>query len=149
MSYLAVFIGYDLNFNVSCAFYEPFEDVDPDGQVIQDWILRFTLAAHVLYLRGSEAVMQARLQSAARSQWPVHRHRIEGLAGRLHALDPRRVLDRGYAWLSDTQGQPLTSVAQVRADDVVQGVLADGVLQMRVTDVPRPRGRKPRAGAKT
>lgn len=99
--------------------------------------------------RAGIPLMQARLQSAARSQWPVHRHRIEGLAGRLHALDPRRVLDRGYAWLSDTQGQPLTSVAQVRADDVVQGVLADGVLQMRVTDVPRPRGRKPRAGAKT
>lgn len=45
------------------AFYEPFEDIDPDGQVIQDWLLRFTLAAHVLYLRGSEAVMQARMQS--------------------------------------------------------------------------------------
>lgn len=44
-------------------FYEPFEDVDPDGQIIQDWLLRFTIPAHVHYLRGSEAVMQARLQS--------------------------------------------------------------------------------------
>lgn len=46
-------------------FYEPYEAVDEDGQVVQDWLLRFTCAAHVHYLRGSEAVMQARLQSKA------------------------------------------------------------------------------------
>ena len=45
------------------AFYEPFEERDADGMLVQSWLLRFTLAAHVLYLRGSEAVMQARLQS--------------------------------------------------------------------------------------
>lgn len=81
-------------------------------------------------------VLQARLQAATKGQWPAQRHRIDGLAGRLHALDPKRVLERGYAWLSDPLGQPLTSVAQVRPDDIVRGVLADGVLQMRVTDAP-------------
>lgn len=45
------------------AFYEPVEELDADGMLVQSWLLRFTLAAHVLYLRGSEAVMQARLQS--------------------------------------------------------------------------------------
>ena len=45
------------------AFYEPIEELDADGMLVQSWLLRFTLAAHVLYLRGSEAVMQARLQS--------------------------------------------------------------------------------------
>ena len=45
------------------AFYEPFEERDEDGMLVQSWLLRFTLAAHVLYLRGSEAVMQARMQS--------------------------------------------------------------------------------------
>ncbi|MCT4333781.1 phage head closure protein [Paracoccus sp. YLB-12] len=49
--------------NRIAAFYEPVEDVDADGQVVQSWLLRFTVAAHVQYLRGSEAVMQARLQS--------------------------------------------------------------------------------------
>lgn len=49
--------------NRVAAFYEPVEDRDADGMIVQDWILRFTLAAHVLYLRGSEAVMQARMQS--------------------------------------------------------------------------------------
>lgn len=49
--------------NRIAAFYEPFKSTDADGQVIQNWVLRFTFAAHVRYLRGSEAVMQARLQS--------------------------------------------------------------------------------------
>lgn len=93
-------------------------------------------------------VVQSRLQSALRAQWPAQRHRIEGLAGRLHALDPKRVLERGYAWLSDPLGQPLSSVAQVQPDDMVQGVLADGVLQMRVTQVPAQPAGKRRARAK-
>ena len=86
--------------------------------------------------RSDATVLQARLQAGVRGQWPVQRHRIEGLAGRLHSLDPMRVLERGYAWLTDADGQPLTSVAQVSPDDDVRGVLADGVLQMRVTQVP-------------
>jgi len=99
--------------------------------------------------RGQASVLQARLQAATKTQWPAQRHRIDGFAGRLHALDPQRVLERGYAWLSDPQGQPLTSVAQVRPDDAVQGVLADGVLQMRVTQAPTPPARKRRSPPKT
>ena len=89
-------------------------------------------------------VLSARLQRAAQTQWPQQQHRLERLAGRLHALDPQRVLERGYAWLSDAHGQPLSSVTQVSVDSAVQGVLADGVLQLRVTEVP-PARRKPRA----
>lgn len=36
---------------------------DDMGGTQAEWVPQFTLAAHVLYLRGSEAVMQARLQS--------------------------------------------------------------------------------------
>ena len=83
-------------------------------------------------MRGDVDVMGARMQAGVRAQWPIQRHRLDGLAGRLHALDPRRVLERGYAWLSDAQGRPLTSVTQAQPEDRVQGVLSDGVLQMRV-----------------
>lgn len=38
---------------------------DPDGMLIQGWQDRLTLWCHVRYLRGSEAVMQARLVSRA------------------------------------------------------------------------------------
>lgn len=99
--------------------------------------------------RSEVSVLQARLQASARAQWPSQRHRLDGLAGRLHALDPKRVLERGYAWLSDADGHPLTSVAQVKAEDAVQGVLADGVLQMRVTQSPAQPPRKRRTTPKT
>ena len=99
--------------------------------------------------RGDAAVLQARLQAAVKGQWPTQRHRVDGLAGRLQALDPKRVLERGYAWLSDPQGRPLTSVAQVHTDDAVQGVLADGVLQLRVTQVPAKPSRRRSSPPKT
>lgn len=88
------------------------------------------------------AVLQARMQAAGKARWPAAHHRTEGLAGRLHALDPQRVLERGYAWLSDAQGRPVASVKQVAEGDEVAGVLADGVLQMRVTQVPTVPTRK-------
>ncbi|MFC3169855.1 phage head closure protein [Paracoccus fontiphilus] len=49
--------------NRMASFYRPETYRDPDGQMIHDYVLQFTVAAHVHYLRGSEAVMQARLQS--------------------------------------------------------------------------------------
>ena len=87
------------------AFYEPFEDTDPDGQVIQDWLLRFTCPVHVRHLRGGEEVMQARLASrnlvivtvrefagarAVTSEWRV------SVGGKLYDIkeDPRPSQDR-------------------------------------------------------
>ena len=44
-------------------FYKPNIYRDPDGKLIHDYILQFTLWAHVHPLRGGEQVMQARIQS--------------------------------------------------------------------------------------
>jgi exodeoxyribonuclease VII large subunit len=46
--------------------------------------------------------------------------RLAAAGGRLAALDPARVLLRGYTWVRDGQGQPLTSAAQAQAG---QGVV--------------------------
>lgn len=43
--------------------FEPVENVDADGMVVQAWELRLTCWSHIRYLRGSEGVMQARMQS--------------------------------------------------------------------------------------
>ena len=47
------------------SFLRAVEEVDADGQIVQGWRVQFTCAAHVRYLRGSEAVMQARMASKA------------------------------------------------------------------------------------
>jgi exodeoxyribonuclease VII large subunit len=51
---------------------------------------------------------------------------------RLQALDPARVLQRGYAWLTQEDGKPITGVAQVHAGQDLQATLADGTVDLRV-----------------
>lgn len=58
--------------------------------------------------------------------------RVDALQARLQALDPRRVLARGYAWLDDGSGRALTSVAQLEVGAQVHAVLVDGEAQMQV-----------------
>lgn len=58
--------------------------------------------------------------------------RLDALQARLAALDPKRVLARGYAWLDDGQGRALSSVEQLLPGSQVHAVLADGEAQMSV-----------------
>jgi exodeoxyribonuclease VII large subunit len=64
--------------------------------------------------------------------------RLDAMQARLHALDPQRVLARGYAWLDDGQGRALVSVAQLAPGAQVHAMLADGEAQMQVL-VTKPR----------
>ena len=60
--------------------------------------------------------------------------RLERAALRLSSLDPHRVLERGYAWLSDDKGQALTHTRQFQAGQRVQATLSDGVVPLVVKD---------------
>jgi exodeoxyribonuclease VII large subunit len=98
--------------------------------------------------------LQQRLQSLSGQHIQKQRHRLETLQSqwgrslisapekaherlhraqlRLQLLDPRLVLQRGYALLSDTQGQPLTRVGDVTVGQSVQATLADGRVDLEV-----------------
>ena len=52
---------------------------------------------------------------------------------RLEALSPQRVLARGYAWLTDVDGQAITHVRQARMGHAVRATLVDGEVDLRVT----------------
>ena len=59
--------------------------------------------------------------------------RSERLELRLQLLDPRLVLQRGYALLTDpASGHPITSVAQAQPGQPVRAALADGEVDLRV-----------------
>jgi exodeoxyribonuclease VII large subunit len=60
------------------------------------------------------------------------RERLHRAALRLELLDPKLVLQRGFAWLSDADGQAITSVAQTTEGQALQATLADGVVDLRV-----------------
>lgn len=78
--------------------------------------------------RRAQAWQQARVQALALQQ-----RRIEQIALRLAPLDPHQVLERGYAWLADAQGHPLTRAAQVRPGQPVMATLADGQVELQAT----------------
>ena len=54
---------------------------------------------------------------------------------RLQLLDPKLVLRRGYAWLSDRQGQTIASVSQIHSGQSLTATLADGEVDLTVSHV--------------
>ncbi len=82
-------------------------------------------------LKGSQLVR-------ARQQIPVTAHeRLQRAALRLEMLDPKCVLQRGFAWLSDEKGSAITTLKQTYVGQSVQATLADGVVDLRVTQPTR------------
>ena len=62
--------------------------------------------------------------------------RLERAAARLEAINPHLVLQRGYAFMTDTSGTPLTRAAQFTNAQDVRAVLADGTVDLRVRSKP-------------
>jgi exodeoxyribonuclease VII large subunit len=75
---------------------------------------------------------QQRLARVLPQQLERQSRRLDALAQRLAALDPHRVLARGYAWLDDGQGRALSSVRQLQVGAAVHAVLADGQAELQV-----------------
>jgi exodeoxyribonuclease VII large subunit len=61
------------------------------------------------------------------------RQRVERAQLRLELLDPKLVLKRGYAWLADLQGQPITSPEKTHVGQPVRATLAGGEVDLTVS----------------
>lgn len=61
------------------------------------------------------------------------RERIERAQLRLELLDPKLVLQRGYAWLADMQGHPVTRAKATYAGQPLRATLADGEVDLTVS----------------
>ncbi len=83
-------------------------------------------------LAGQTALRNAAHQSAERQ-----RSRLAQLGVRLAALDPQIVLARGYAWLQDDAGRPLTGTAHMQTGQRVQARLSDGTADLQVQAIRR------------
>lgn len=59
--------------------------------------------------------------------------RLERAQLRLEPLDPTLVLQRGYAWLADLQGQAVTSAATTEPGMPLRATLADGEVDLTVS----------------
>ena len=74
-----------------------------------------------------------RLRRSVARATTAHESRLALAAGRLDALDPRRVLARGYALLTDRAGHAVSTVGDVAPGDALEALLADGRLALTVT----------------
>lgn len=66
------------------------------------------------------------------------RDRLTGMRLHLAALDPTRVLTRGYAIVTRPDGAVVSSTAHVAAGDAIQIRVSDGQFDARVADSQRP-----------
>ena len=85
----------------------------PGGESIEDF-----------FRRGLAQALHQRLRAQA--------ERVDRAELRLGLLDPRLVLQRGYALLTDSDGRTVTGVGQARPGDALRATLADGVLDLTV-----------------
>jgi exodeoxyribonuclease VII large subunit len=85
--------------------------------------------------RGLDEAVSARLASLVQRGLARQAARIDGASGRLEALDPRRVLLRGYALLSDAGGRAVTSVDSLRPGASLTATLHDGAASVEVRSV--------------
>lgn len=74
-----------------------------------------------------------RLVEAVRQQQTRQSARLDVLQARLAALDPAHVLARGYAWVRDGAGQPISTTAALSVGDAFSVVLSDGRIEAVVT----------------
>ncbi len=83
-----------------------------------------------------------RVDDQARQMQSFFRHLIEQKeqhwrhqAGRLHALSPLAVLDRGYSIAFDTQGKVLKKITQLKKGDRLETRLKDGKVYSEITEL--------------
>ena len=84
-------------------------------------------------LAQSRQALEAHLPQALQRSVAQQTDRLGRAALRLDLLDPRLVLQRGYALLTDADGHAVTSVRQARPGDALQATLADGAIDVTVT----------------
>lgn len=88
-------------------------------------------------LAQAQKALEANLPDKLQRRLAQQADRLDRTALRLELLDPRLVLQRGYALLTDTGGQAVTSVRQAPPGAALRATLADGVVDVTVAAQPR------------
>jgi exodeoxyribonuclease VII large subunit len=79
-----------------------------------------------------EQRLKVQLPAALQRAWQQQARRLERASLRLNLLDPHLVLARGYAMLSDDQGNTIASCQQTAPGQAVIATLVDGTVDLRV-----------------
>ena len=85
--------------------------------------------------RKGVAHLQTRMIAAQSNSLHKCRQRFLSSTAKLDAMSPLKVLTRGYAMVSSTQGDVIRSVKQIAVGNVLSVSLSDGVIHASVTDI--------------
>ncbi len=94
---------------------------------------RHSVLLNLKQKREALARLEDGLGRARRSHLAQSAQRLTQIGQRLGLLDPQLVLQRGYAWVTDAKGQPVTRVGDVKPRQALQLRLADGPLRVTVS----------------
>jgi len=98
------------------------------GQSMHQRVVTQTQACQHDLQNKKAQLARALEQTLQNNQQRTHRAQL-----RLELLDPKLVLQRGFAWLTDAQGAAVSSVAQANVGQPVRATLADGVVDLTVS----------------
>jgi len=98
------------------------------GQLMHQRMASHTQACQHNLVNKKVQLERALGQTIQNNQQRIHRAQL-----RLSLLDPKLVLQRGFAWLSDEKGQAVSSTAQAKVGQPVRATLADGVVDLTVS----------------
>ncbi len=97
--------------------------------------LRQALMQRRVQHREEPARLAQRLLRALAVQIQRRQQQLAAAQQRLAALDPQRVLQRGYAWVEAADGRPVVSALALRPGQAVRAVWADGRARAEIIDV--------------
>ena len=112
------------------------------SQAVSQQVLRLTrlgqlmhqrMASHTQACQHNLVNKKAQLERALGQTIQNNQQRVQRAQLRLGLLDPKLVLQRGFAWLSDEKGQAVSSIAQAKVGQPVRATLADGVVDLTVS----------------
>jgi len=100
---------------------------------LADVAARLARGARRTLVAADQHVSQAAVEIPSRSRtWVTRaRERLEGQTKRLHALDPQRVVERGYAIVRLAGGGVVTDAGQAPPQTLLRAQLRRGVLRLR------------------
>lgn len=63
------------------------------------------------------------------------KHKLQIYAERLNGMSPLNKISKGFAYVTDGNKKPLTSVSQVKADDEMSLIIKDGTIKAKAVEV--------------
>ncbi|QXZ10855.1 exodeoxyribonuclease VII large subunit [Comamonas sp. Y33R10-2] len=95
--------------------------------------LRHAMLLKMQRLVQNHQGLQANLPNILQRSLEQQKNKLDRMDLRLQLLDPRLVLQRGYALLTDDKGKPVTHIKQAKPGAALKAQLSDGAVDVIVT----------------